>query len=179
MGATTPASSTAESTAATVATAREWSRSAMRTATSAMISPANRMVAGGPIHPSSETTIAHASPAPMRSAKYSRPIASDRRPNSVDTTTPTAMNEANSAKQMTTRRATLENEATVPYSQIANVSIVVNATTQYPTRMLAAPSKKLQSSTASVEAARRRFEIVTITPPVPMPSSARPMTRYV
>ncbi len=57
----------------------------------------------------------------------------------------------------------------MPYSQIANVSIVVNATTQYPTRMLAAPSKKLQSSTVSVEAARRRFEIVTITPPVPMP----------
>ncbi len=137
------------------------------------------IVEGGPIQPMSETTIAHAIPAPSRSAKYSRPMSSGLRAKSVETITPTAMNDANSIRQIRTRSATLTNESAVPYSQIASVSSDVSAITMYPTSTLAAPSRKLQQRTASVDARWTRFEMVTITPPVPIPSRARPMTRYV
>ena len=92
---------------------------------------------------------------------------------------PIAMNDEKSARQMSTSRPTFSNESALPYSQMASVSIDVSATTQYPARTLTAPSKKLQRSTVSVLAVRIRFEIVTSTPPVPMPRRASPMTRYV
>ena len=68
-----------------------------------MISPASTIVAGGPMAPRSQTTTAQAKPAPSRSAKYRHPISSDLRPNSVASTTPTAMNDAKSTTQITTR----------------------------------------------------------------------------
>ena len=106
-------------------------------------------------------------------------MSSGLRAKSVETTTPTAMNDANSIRQIKTRSATLTNESAVPYSQIASVSSDVTAITMYPTSTLAAPSRKLQQRIASVDARWTRFEMVTITPPVPIPSRARPMTRYV
>ena len=62
-------------------------------------------MAGGPIHPMSDTTTAQAIPAPTRSAKYSRPIRSDCREKSVAIITPTAMKDANSARQMPSNNA--------------------------------------------------------------------------
>ena len=79
-----------------------------------MMSPASMIVAGGPIEPRSQTTTPHANPAPSRSAKYRRPISSDLRPNSVASTTPTAMNDAKRTTQITTRRARLLSESKVP-----------------------------------------------------------------
>ena len=75
---------------------------------------ARKIVAGGPIQLMNDTTTAHAMPAPTRSAKYSRPIWSDRRAKSVAIITPTAMNDANSARQMPRRRARLSNDDSEP-----------------------------------------------------------------
>jgi hypothetical protein len=61
-----------------------------------------------------ETTTAHAMPAPTRSAKYNRPIWSDCRANSVAIITPTAMKDANRARQMPIRRARFVNDDSEP-----------------------------------------------------------------
>jgi hypothetical protein len=53
-------------------------------------------------------------PAPTRSAKYNRPIWSDCRANSVAIITPTAMKDANRARQMPIRRARFVNDDSEP-----------------------------------------------------------------
>ena len=58
--------------------------------------------------------MAQARPAPNRSAKYSRPIWAVRRPNSVASMMPMLMNEANSARQITTSSARLPSDAPLP-----------------------------------------------------------------
>ena len=86
-------------------------RQAMRAATRQRSAPAPTTIFGGPIHEISDTATAHASPAPMRSAKYSVRTLSVRRPNRVAIITPIPMNGANNARQITINRARLLNDA--------------------------------------------------------------------
>ena len=125
-GATTQAPSRPASTTATGRTRR---RTDTRTAAIARVSPASRMVAGAPRDATRETTTAPARPAPTRSAKYRRLIRSGARPNSDAVTTPTAMNDANTATEMTSSRMKFLKDSNVPYCQIAKVFSDVNATT--------------------------------------------------
>jgi hypothetical protein len=65
------------------------------------------MTVGTPREAMSGTTIRHAIPAPSRSAKYSLPMPSGRRPNNVAMMTPAGRKEANNARHSTRRRKTL------------------------------------------------------------------------
>ena len=71
-------------------TTRERLRIASRSPQPARSSAARKIVETGPICPRSSTTIAQARPAPIRSAKYRRPMRSGWRPNSVEMITPIA-----------------------------------------------------------------------------------------
>jgi hypothetical protein len=122
-------------------------------------------------------TVAQPIPAPTRSAKYRPPMPSGCRPNRVAMMTPGPTKEAKIDTEMTRSMRKLRVEPVVPYSQTASVSMRTNATMTYATTVPAALMARLQKRIWSVAARLSRLETATTTPPLPMPSSASPMTR--
>ena len=87
---------------------------AMTSPTTAKISPASITTCGGPSDTISGIASTQPSPAPIRSAKYSRPTRSPPRPRIVETMMPRPTNDAKSVKQSAPSIAMFLNEPFEP-----------------------------------------------------------------